>query len=362
MKQTLLLLAMSLAALGSYAQDDDVYFVPSSKNEVSTPSASTPGRHSYTPETNGSADAYDHSSWADGRGTGGRDVDDYNRRGRNYKQHVEATDSDSPQDLYDQGYDDGYEDGSYTARIVRFWSPRPGVYVSSPYYLDYYDLAYDPWYYGYGSPWSWGWSGWYGWGSWYGWRPYYSWSWGWGWHGGWYDPWWGGPYWGWNGGWRPGHWIPDGAQRGPVGGWIAYSGRRGYGGVTNTTGRNSITTGRTSLGRTSWGAGNGRGTSRNFGFNRNDSRTPSTGTSTGRGTSRLARIFGVGGSGNNNSSTNNRAPQRTFNTPSRSDSRSFGGSGTFSAPSRSSFGGGVSGGGRSFGGGGGGSRSFGGRR
>lgn len=350
---------MSLAALGSYAQDDDVYFVPSSKDNATTRTVTTAGRHSYTPEGS-TADTYDHSNWAEGRGNCGRDVDDYNRRGRNYKQHVEAADTVSAQGLYDQGYDDGYEDGSYTARIVRFWSPRPGVYVSSPYYMDFYDLAYDPWYYGYGSPWSWGWSGWYGWGSWYGWRPYYSWSWGWGWNG-WYDPWWGGPYWGWNGGWRPGHWIPDGAQRGPVGGWIAYSGRNGFGGVTST-GR-SDTPGRTSLGRTTWGAGSGRGTSRYFGTTgRSDSRTPAIGTgngTSGRGTSRFARIFGIGRGA---STDTQRSSERTFSAPSRSESRSFGGGQTFSSPSRSSFGGGFGGGsGRSFGGGGGG-RSFGGRR
>lgn len=77
----------------------------------------------------------------------------------------------SQRQSYDDGYDDGYEDGYFTSRLVRFWSPRVGVYVSSPFYMDYYDLCYDPFYYGYASPWyGWGWSGWYGWGSWYGWR------------------------------------------------------------------------------------------------------------------------------------------------------------------------------------------------
>lgn len=84
-----------------------------------------------------------------------------------------------------------------TQRLIRFHAPEVNVYVSSPYYWDYY---YDPvWYYSpYWRPcysWSFGWA----WGG-----PYWSWGWG-----GWYDPFWG-PSWGWGGWydpfWRPPYW------------------------------------------------------------------------------------------------------------------------------------------------------------
>ena len=168
MKKSLLLLALCLGSLSTYAQDDDVYFVPSSKDKVqSNDTYTAPGRSSYSPISgNEDNSTFQSSNWANGRGNGKWNVDDYNRRGRNYKSNV--SDTLDNQQTYNQGYEDGYEDGSCTARIVRFCSPRAGIYVSSPYYLDYYDLCYDPFYYGYGSPWSISWSGWWGWGSWYG--------------------------------------------------------------------------------------------------------------------------------------------------------------------------------------------------
>lgn len=36
MKKSLLLLTLCLSSLGTYAQDDDVYFVPSSKDKTET--------------------------------------------------------------------------------------------------------------------------------------------------------------------------------------------------------------------------------------------------------------------------------------------------------------------------------------
>lgn len=348
MKKSLMMLALGLCSLVSYAQDDDVYFVPSSKQNKTAVSAATKNRSSYEGRTSQDQSFdlnYAQSDWANGRGNGGRDVDEYNRRGKNYKGEV-LEDTLSSRDYYDQGYDDGYEDGSYTARIVRFWSPRPGVYVSSPYYMDYYDLCYDPWYYGYGSPWSWSWSGWYGWGSWYGWRPYYAgWSWGWSWGwGGWYDPWWGGPYYAWGGGWRPGHWAPAGSRRGPVGGW-----RLDPNAGSN---RSYASDGRSYVGR----------------------RTPAFGTTSG---SSLRRGFDNGNNGrtsnrsffNRSSRTTTTTPSRSFGNTNNTPSRSFDNSRSTSAPSRSfsqpsrsfdSGNRGFGGGGRSSGGGGG--RSFGGRR
>ena len=352
MKKSLCLLALCLSMLGTYAQDDDVYFVPSSKNKKSQPQrteqqAFPEGRSTYTPIEQDAT--FEESNWADGRVNGTWDVDAYNRRGKHYR--GECADTATAKSCYDQGYADGYEDGSYTARIVRFWSPRPGVYVSSPYYMDYYDLCYyDPWYYGYGAGWSWGWSGWYGWGSWYGWRPYYSWGWGWGPSWGWYDPWWGHH---WHGHYHHHHWYPATADRGPRGGWIDYGGRRG----TN----NSFA---------------GRGTvssrpSRSMDFNRGTTNRRSTNFggvsgSGSRSTGRPSSNFGTGSRPGTGTQRNTSAPRREQSTsrPSRSfDNRNSSGSSnrssSFSAPSRSSgssFGGGgrsSGGGSRSFGGGGG---------
>lgn len=348
MKKFLLLLCVCLSSLSTYAQDDDVYFVPSSKDRMKEKDTytSTSVRSSYTPIT-GSEQVYETSNWADGRGNGGRDIDAYNRRGRNYR--GSAADSIGYKKMYDEAYDDGYEDGLYTARIVRFCSPRVGVYVSSPFYFDYYDLCglYDPFYYGYGNPWSlsFGWSGWYGWGSWYGWRPYYSIHWGWGspWYDPWYDPWygpvWGGPHWT----WHPTHWLPSNAERGPVGGWVSRGGSRGsYGTAGNIH------------------VGGGRGSS---------SKTAGRGFGVGRtGTYSPRRTFGtVNNNPERNTTPSNKNSGRSFGTTTpntsnstRSNSRSFDTNRGYSTPSR---GGGSGFGSRGAGRGSvGGSRSFGGRR
>lgn len=366
MKKSLLLLAMCMTSLSTYAQDDDVYFVPSSKDRTESNDTYTanPGRSSYTPISSDES-VFSSSNWANGRGNDGRDVDAYNRRGRNYK--GQSADSLGVKQLYDQAYDDGYEDGSYTARIVRFWSPRAGVYVSSPYYFDYYDLCgfYDPFYYGYGSSWSIGWSGWYGWGSWYGWRPYYSWGWNSPWYNPWYDPWydpwygpgWGGPHWV----WHPTHWLPSNAERGPVGGWVSRGGARGVGGagLANTTtnsgrGSSSILSGRGFGGRNSVvNNSNNRRTFGNIFRGSNSSTTNNNSKYQGRGF----------GKSNQNNTQSNRRVFNTDNQNNRSSNRTFGNSNTYSqpsTPSRSSSVGGF--GGRGFGGGGGGGRGFGGRR
>ena len=350
MKKSLLLLVTCLSALSTYAQDDDVYFVPSSKDRVETQQPTSLGQSSYTGISDEEADqqTFQSSHWADNRGCGKWDVDAYNRRGRNYKGSHYATTNDStsaqsqaqsPRSTYDDGYEDGYEDGYYTSRLVRFWSPRVGVYVSSPFYWDYYDLCYDPFYYGYASPWyGWGWSGWYGWGSWYGWRPYYAWGWG----SPWYAPWWGPGH-----GFYPGHWIPSNAQRGPVGGYIAYGGSRGAGQANGQRNNFGFSNTRSS---SSWGS-----------LNKGQNGRTNYGNAT-----RPSRQFGI--SSQPSRSYNNRQ-QPSQRTDQQRPSRSFGNtpsspSRSFSMPSRSTggfSGGGSFGGGRSFGGGGGG-RSFGGRR
>jgi len=347
MKKSLMFLAFGLICIGTYAQDDDVYFVPSSSEESDASDVYTAsGRSSYAPIMTDEEDPYATTdNWAEGRGNCGRDVDEYNRRGRNYKSGV-TNDSSSAQHLYDEGYDDGYEDGSCTARLVRFWSPRAGVYVSSPYYIDYFDLCYDPWYYGYVSPyWGWSWSGWYGWGSWYGYRPWHA-GWGWDWYG---------PH-GWDGfhGWRPEHLAPAGAQRGPGGGWVAYSGARAGGnGAYGVAGRNFGSNASRSFGLNSGRAATSRGVGAN---GRTRPVRSSSGTSASRSIGQSAsRRTSRSSSTPSQSTTSSRSASRSFSTPSRSSS--VGGSRSFSSPSRS---GGFGGGGRSFGGGGG--RSFGGRR
>ena len=349
MKKSLWLFAICLGlnSFCAWAQDDDVYFVPSSKDKTEEVEESYDmAPSSYTPITDD--ERFAESDWAKGRGNGKWDVDAYNRRGKHYKGGCNDS-LKKEKSCYDQGYEDGYADGRYTSRIVRFYSPRPGIYVSSPYYLDFYDICYDPWYYGYASPWSWswGWSGWYGWGSWYGWRPYYSWHSGWydpwwGWHGSWYDPWWGPSY-----GWYPhygqgSHWIPANAQRGPVGGYVAYGGRRGSNGSYSSGRRGSYSSRPSSAfgtGRREGWRGNALGTSghrpsRSFG-----------------NSNRPSRSYGNSNRTNSNHYNNDR-PSRSFDS-NRSMQRS-----NFNQPSRgsfdrgSSFGGGRSGGGRSFGGGG----------
>lgn len=248
MKKTLLLLAMCfVATVFAYAQDDDVYFVPSSKNKQTNSSdtyEANPGQSTFSPIGNGGnssagSDVFSQSNWADNRRNSQWDVDAYNRRGKSYKGNA-SSDSLTAQSLYNEGYNDGYEDGSCTARIVRFWSPRAGIYVSSPYWMDYADLYgyYDPFYYGYGSAWSLGWSSWWGWGSWYGYRPYYSYH--WGWHEPWYDAWWGGPV----GGHGFHSYMPPTAQRGPVGGWTNRGGARGSGPVVGYASNRGFESGR----------------------------------------------------------------------------------------------------------------------
>ncbi len=350
MKKTLLILSAALfAALGAQAQDDDVYFVPSAKDKTQKSDTYTAsprsmaGRSSYSP-LSGEDDVTAHDTWADGRKGCGRDVDDYNRRGARYR--YSAKDTAQAPEAYDEGYEDGYEDALYTSRLVRFYSPRVGVYVSSPYYWDWYDYAYDPFYCGYGTGWGWGWSGWYGWGSWYGWRPYYS-SWyGWG---GWGDPWWGwGGYayhhphgWGW--GWGS-------ASRPASGGNWHVGNRPNLFANTSRTARPAFNN--TSRSSRQWdGARTSRGSS--FGTTQNVSRGSRQGVVQG-GSRTLDGAFGNTSRGNRvfNNNTNNSSRQidRSMQvTPQRS----FNNSGSVSAPSRSSMpsaprtgGGGGFGGGR----------------
>lgn len=308
-------MALTLNA-SAFAQDDDLYFVSSKQKQEKQ--VEEPRRATYTPIQ----EKQDETNWAEGRGNGEWDVDTYNRR------DTKADTANAELSL-----DEENDYGIYTTRIVRFHSPRVGVYVSSPYYVDVYDYWYDPWFYNtwydpWYTPWyGWGWHagywpGWYGWG-WHYPHYHYGWGWNWGWHHPHYDY-----AWGW------GHRAPSNARYGRNGGWISYSGRPAESGNRYT-------------GRPVSGNRYGYRPSRDFGNNYNNSTRPS-------------RNFG-----NDRNNSNISRPSRNFgNSNTSRPARSFGNDNNASRPSRSNFsapsrnvGGGSVGGGRS-----GGGRSFGGRR
>lgn len=70
MKKSLLLTTLCLSTLGVYAQDDDVYFVPSSKDKIESKDTynADPGRSTYTPIVTNNDEAFSQSNWANGRG------------------------------------------------------------------------------------------------------------------------------------------------------------------------------------------------------------------------------------------------------------------------------------------------------
>ena len=301
----LILLAACFGTLANYAQDDDIYFVPS-ENDESTEinNYNYEDGSSYT-DIDESASFSDYDNWADNR-TGDRDVDEYNRRGNSklYSEYSAVDTTKTGDDVYDNDFEPVYTD-----RLVRFHSPSIGLYITSPYY-GYYDPWYDwydPWYY----------SGWYGY-RWY--RP-------WGWYSGWYG--WHRPYYGWYG-----HHYRGGR---PYGG---YRGGRGYRGHIGS--------------RSGWAHGNGRTYRGGLAGRRDAFNHRNPGQTSSRMSGRPSTRQGAPNGGSYNS--RGFGSQRT--SPSHSSSRGY------SSPSRSGgFGGGRSGGfggGRSGGFGGGGGRSMGG--
>ena len=315
-----------------FAQDDDVYFIPKKskkeKKEKTEHVQVTESDYEYI-----SSGSSEYDNWAEHRTNGSRDVDEYNRRKPSNKSYSNDNEKDESYNA------DESANGTYTERIVRFHSPRVGVYVSSPFYIDYFDVWYDPWYY---DPWfgSYTYIGWHGWG------PSFYWSNSWYWRNPWYDPW--GPCYGWyyphyypSYHYRP---IPNGAHRGPHGGYVYYGHRN------NTSGgryssihhryNNSGISGRPSR---NYGSRPSYRPSREYG--NSSSRRPSR--EYNKSNSRPSRSFG-NSSGESPSRSYQSSPSRSYNsTPSRSYNRSFNS--------------GHSGSGRSFGGGHSG-RSFGGRR
>lgn len=331
MKKYLVLLIVALTAGGTaMAQDDDVYFVPSKSKKVETSSANTSEtlRSSYVtiqnPRTVVVTDNNRNSSW---------DVDAYNRRGHN----VDTT-------SYGDGVlaaDDEVADGTCTSLIVRFHSPRAGIYISSPYYSLLTDYYWDgPWYTAWYDPFYY--TGWYGWGGW----PFY--------YGGpfhhyayWHSPWWygagwHGAWWGWGadfawGGWRAPHHEMRPAMAFRDGGRNSFRPSRDYSGNRNYMAARSTrnTPSGMGVGRNS-GVGNGSNSS----YRPSRSYTGNTSRSSESNTSRSGRSYSTPST---QSHSNSSMPSRSFSSPS-GGGRSFGG---------------PSGGGHS---GGGGGRSFGGRR
>lgn len=394
--------------LMAWAQSD-VYYIPSKKvktvvTTTNRPSVSSDSRQ-YDYDTQ-EVKAYNSQNYIENR-----DVDEYNRRSRNTETYA---DNNSQTDTRSQSYDEREMDNyNYSKRIVRFYSPRPGIMISSPYYWDicysdvwdvYYDTwafalpsyvywscAYDPWIY---NRW------------WY--RSCWDYTWGW------YDPFWGHSYWGWH---RPLYW---GWHRPCYGGW-AHSGHHfnphwyrpihNPGGGRHFAHNNNykVTTG-SAGGRIVHGSFNNRsqisnrpssgrtGLDKSFrtgSFNNNVSQTsPSYNNNNGsyqhsnRGgggfsrSSSSSRAFSNTNSSQSQSSYNSRSnstsrgyqssdnktqsktytPDRSYNSNSSSSSRSSYGSSSRSSSSFSGGGGFSRGGGSSHSGGGGFSRGGGGRR
>ena len=352
--------------LTASAQDDDLYFVPSKKSSKKT----TPTERYETPsrENQVQDNTQTYDNWADGRGNGNWDVDAYNRR----KPHTETADTvaiDSSEEAEDMA------SGDYTARLVRFHSPRAGIIVSSPYYSDIIDVWVDPWYYnswyspwGWYDPWYYSWHSayWYhGWGWGWSWSyyPYYSWSWGWGWCDPWYHhhhhchPTWGGVH----TNYYAGNIGPRGGLVGRYGRGGAYTTSRPSRDYTLASSRNTGVRGTTSRNNRTLGSSSYR-PSRNFGQSSTTTRGNVKGGSVSRDrtfTPSNTTRFNNSGSTTRNSTTRTTPSTRSTTTRSTigssnggSNSRSFGSGGG----SGRSFGGG----GGSFGGGGG--RSMGGRR
>lgn len=263
MKRVLAVLLLAVGWGSPALAQDDVYFVPSknvqedkTENQAERPSSAVTPRP-YREIT-------ENETWAAPDRNADWDVDRYNRRSDCANDSVAGAEYDGAD--YDAP-------GECTTLLVRFHSPRFGIFVSSPFYYDFLDYWYDPWF-------GWAWYGWYGWG-----RPYWAWGWG--------GPWWGG-YWGWgpSWAWAPHYWHHPRPLYGggPHGGYVAY-GRR-----------NSLTR-----------------PSRNFGTARGAMNRPSRNYAPNR------RQFAP-------SRNNGRRPSNNFRSPSRPN-RSFGNSGV--SPSRS---------------------------
>ena len=173
MKKLFIFIFLASFSMAGSAQDDDVYFVPSKKKSKTTkvttdddPYAEGVGRR-----IGDFPDPFEGESLGEEGNFKLRDVDEYNRRPNALAaQHTDTVYADEEEWAVDDA-----PDGDCTARIVRFHSPRAGVYVSSPYYIDFYDVYYNPWYtptwavgLGFGLAWRW-----WLWDDRWAWSPYY---------------------------------------------------------------------------------------------------------------------------------------------------------------------------------------------
>jgi hypothetical protein len=225
------------------AQDDDLYYVPSSKTEKSVSTVRKEAVKATTPTTTVNHVYYTpQSTVAVDRAT--RDVDEYNRR------YTTTTTDDTTYTYNDTeeqgewlngGFNGSEDDYECAQRIIRFRNPRFAISIGSPLYFDIvYGLnswdwnVYTDGLYAYAFPtfsnplwWDWRWN---------------SYGWGWGWNYGWpsYGLGWGGRGWhfglGWDGfgfgwggfgwdfawhnhGWHGAGWGGPGFAGGGFGGW-----------------------------------------------------------------------------------------------------------------------------------------------
>lgn len=192
--------------LCSYAQYDDMYFVPGKEKAKTAATAAASVETESLTVSDSNEQKMTQPVQAESSVVNGRDVDEYNRRYRSY-------DSDDSADAEDAQTEKGGDasdsqtsdvDYQYTKRILLFASPSVGIPVSSPLYWDLcygpnaiYWNVYDDGFYAYAFPSSW---------NYLYYSPYFSWSWGyrpWGWYGGWYSSWYDPWYYPWYG---PGYW------------------------------------------------------------------------------------------------------------------------------------------------------------
>ena len=338
-KRFLLSLMLGAFALSGVAQDD-MYFVPSKRNNERVQSVQVVPSGTY------------HSGSM-------RSVDDYNRRWASSYEVLPADTSDIVSFSAVEGvYPDSLGDFALTQRMTRFDGYEPSLAYWEGYAQGRRDYIgwHSPWYYSSYYPWydSWYYDRWY-WDSWY-WDPWYYRPWGWGGYYSYYYPYYG--YgWGWGGGGYIGHINRSTENHGRIIGasprTYALGGRgSGFGGSR-----------RGSFGGTRAGSYGSTGGSGAFGGSRTGSfggsRSGGSYGNTGSGSFGGSRSTGsFGGSRTTRPVTGSSNSGSTYSgssSSSSSSSGSFGGS-----RSSGSSGGGSFGGSRSSGGGGGGGRSGGG--
>ena len=155
-------LVVAVIPFFSFAQIDDMYFVPQkeTKEQKEQQTRSQPSMHAIS-ESVATTASNEHVQ------NNARDVDEYNRRYRWENDSTAANEEETANEENAradsiQGLEEDYQ---YTKRILRFNTPTIGVAVSSPLYWDlrygpnsiYWDVYDDGFYaYAYPSSWYWG--------------------------------------------------------------------------------------------------------------------------------------------------------------------------------------------------------------